>query len=349
MEDFEVHYKRLKSELESSSRPLIFYDDDPDGLSSFLLFYRYIREGRGIVVKSAPRLTEEDARRVAEFGPDKVFVLDIPIVDQEFVDKAKTKVIWVDHHKPIKLHGVYYFNPRVYKEDIYFPVSLTAYNVVKQDIWIAAVGVTGDFLVPPFLDEFKKQYPGYVGDETTPQGLLFKTKLGKLVKVFSMVLKGPTSKVMQCVKILTRIEHPDEIMEQTTPRGKFIWRYFRKHYRIYEKLIAEALGHYKEEDPIFLYVYPSDKLSLSADLAMELIYRYPEKIVMVAREKNGEIKLSIRANGIKINKILEMALQGLKGYGGGHEYACGANISAADFEIFLEKFKDGLNSGEFNP
>jgi len=96
-------------------------------------------------------------------------------------------------------------------------------------------------------------------------------------------------------------------------------------------------------------VYPSDKLSLSADLAMELIYRYPEKIVMVAREKNGEIKLSIRANGIKINKILEMALQGLKGYGGGHEYACGANISAADFEIFLEKFKDGLNSGEFNP
>ena len=128
MEDFEKHYKKIREELESSSRPLIFYDDDPDGLSSFLLFYRFRKEGRGIVVKSTPKVTEADARKVQEYGPDKVFVLDLPAIEQGFVDKAKTKVIWVDHHKPMKLNGLYYFNPRVFKEDLYFPVSLIAYQ-----------------------------------------------------------------------------------------------------------------------------------------------------------------------------------------------------------------------------
>jgi hypothetical protein len=348
MKDFTVNYKQLRKELSDANKPLIFFDDDPDGLASFLLLYRFKQEGRGIVVKSTPKLTKADANKVAEYGPDKVFVLDLPMVEQDFVDSAKVPVIWLDHHKPVKLSGLLYFNPRSYDEGLYYPTSLIAYNIVKQDIWIAAAGVTGDFLVPPFLEEFKQLYPDYVGDQNTPQGLLFHTKLGKLVKVFSMVLKGPTSKVMQCVKILTRIEHPDEIMEQTTDRGKFIWKYFSKHYRGYERLLEEALGHYRAEDRIFLYVYPSDKLSLSADLAMELIYRHPDKIVMVAREKNGEMKLSIRSNGLKIDRILEVALQGLKGYGGGHEYACGANIAQEDFEIFLERFRDCLNSPEFN-
>jgi nanoRNase/pAp phosphatase (c-di-AMP/oligoRNAs hydrolase) len=32
------------------------------------------------------------------------------------------------------------------------------------------------------------------------------------------------------------------------------------------------------------------------------------------------------------------ALEGLEGFGGGHEKACGANIKLKDFDMFVERF-----------
>ncbi|MBW2988078.1 hypothetical protein DRJ48_01520 [Candidatus Woesearchaeota archaeon] len=336
-------YKKLLSELETAKRPIFFFDDDPDGLASFLLLYRYRKEGKGVIIKSTPRLVEENARKVEEYSADKVFVLDLPLVDQGFIDKARVPVIWIDHHQVVKRENVLYFNPREDNPDAYVPVSWIAYNVVNQDIWIAATGVVGDFCIPDFLPKFKQEYPGYIGSESEPEEILFNTKLGKLVSVFSMVLKGRTKEVMQCVKVLTRIKHPDEILKQSTPQGKFIWRHYLKHWAVYEKLLREAVKHYTHHGKLFVFVYPGDKLSLTADLALELIYRYPHKIVIVAREKNGEMKISIRARGIKINKALEKALEGVEGYGGGHEYACGANVKKGDFKRFLEQFRESLN------
>ena len=42
----------LRKELETAQRPLFFYDDDPDGLTSFLLVYKVYREGRGEIANS---------------------------------------------------------------------------------------------------------------------------------------------------------------------------------------------------------------------------------------------------------------------------------------------------------
>ena len=157
MPDFTKEYNRIKQELDSAKKPLIFFDDDPDGLSSFLLLFRYMHKGRGIIVKSTPKLTAEDARKADEFGADKVFAVVLPAVEQGFIDALNVPCIYIDHHTPLKLKNVYYFNPRATDPGIYCPVSLIAYNVVKQDSWIGAAGVAGDFLVPPFLEHFKKE------------------------------------------------------------------------------------------------------------------------------------------------------------------------------------------------
>ncbi len=42
---------KIKPYLENSSNPLIFFDDDADGLSSFLLIYKFIDKGKGIPIK----------------------------------------------------------------------------------------------------------------------------------------------------------------------------------------------------------------------------------------------------------------------------------------------------------
>ena len=83
----------IREELNSCKNPLFFFHDDPDGLCSFLLLYRFINEGKGVIVKAAPRLDDKFLRKVEEYAPDKIFVLDIAIVEQSFIDNAKVPVI----------------------------------------------------------------------------------------------------------------------------------------------------------------------------------------------------------------------------------------------------------------
>ncbi|NTV23754.1 MAG: DHH family phosphoesterase, partial [Nanoarchaeota archaeon] len=60
------------------------------------------------------------------------------------------------------------------------------------------------------------------------------------------------------------------------------------------------------------------------------------------RIRNGDYKLSLRSAKRKVLPILHKALEGLKGFGGGHEHACGANVNEADFDEFLENIKKQL-------
>jgi nanoRNase/pAp phosphatase (c-di-AMP/oligoRNAs hydrolase) len=80
-------------------------------------------------------------------------------------------------------------------------------------------------------------------------------------------------------------------------------------------------------------------MSFTSDLSNELLYRFPNKIIIIGREKDSEIKFSIRSSNVLLPPIIEKALQGMEGYGGGHEYACGAVIKKKDLEDFMERFR----------
>ena len=45
----------IREELDNCARPIFLYDDDQDGLCSFLLLYRYKREGKGMIIKTTPK------------------------------------------------------------------------------------------------------------------------------------------------------------------------------------------------------------------------------------------------------------------------------------------------------
>jgi single-stranded DNA-specific DHH superfamily exonuclease len=335
--------KKIREELDNCKNPLFFFHDDPDGLCSFLLLYRYIKEGHGIVFKAKPGLGVRFVRKVEEYMPDKIFILDIPIVDQEFIDKAKTPIIWIDHHKPLERNKVKYFNPRIKDENDGTPVTRICYEVVKKDIWIAAIGCVGDWYIPDFFNEFKKEYGNLVEKELKEPGeIYFETKLGKLVRIFSYILKGKTGDVVKCFKVLTRMKSPDEILEQSTPKGKFIYKRFENINNEYKELLDEAVKH-ASKDRLLIYIYSEHKMSFTGDLSNELIYRYPDKIVIVGREKSGEVRLSLRSIKNKLPPIIERALIGVEGYGGGHEYACGANVKKEDFKRFIQSIREQIS------
>lgn len=338
----EKQLKKIKEELDDCTNPLYFFHDDPDGLCSFLLFYRYIKEGHGIVVKSHPNIDEKFVRKVHEYDPDKIFVLDIAKMEEEFVSKAKRKIIWIDHHDVKKLYNVEYFNPRKEGNDN-IPVSKICYDVVKKDDWIAMIGCVGDWYLPKDWKKFSKKYPELLPETVKGPGeAMFETKLGILVKIFSFILKGTTSKAMKHVKILTRIKDPYEILEQKTSQGRYIYKVYERMNEKYNDLMKDVMRN-KGKGRLMVYTYQEDTMSFTGDISNELLHKFPEKIIIIAREKSGEMKTSLRAKkGVKLNQMIGRALVGIEGYGGGHENACGACIKVEDWKRFLENLKREL-------
>ena len=337
--------KKARDELDSCKNPLFLYDDDQDGLCSFLQMYRYKQEGKGVIVKTLPKIGTLFLRHVEEYHPDKIFVLDIADIEQEFIDSAKVPVIWIDHHGPYQRENVKYFNPRLEGNDN-FPTSFLCHQITnkKEDLWIAAIGCIADWFIPPFLDEFMKEYPDIIDNSFKEVGdIIFNTKLGKIIRVLSFILKGRTSEVQRCIRALAKMKSPYEILNGDTENGKMIYKRYSDANKEFEPLLKDMLKEAAKSKDLVFFKYPHDSTSFTSDLGNEAIYRFPEKVVIIAREKGDELKCSIRSSKINLKPIVEKSVSGLEGYGGGHEHACGLNIKTRDFPVFLERFRKHLN------
>ena len=140
---------------------------------------------------------------------------------------------------------------------------------------------------------------------------------------------------------MTRIESPYEMLNQETSQAKYLYkRYeiFNKKYEILYNDVKEQAEKTKEK--LVVYRYKDDVTSFTADLGNEISYNFPEKIILIARKKNNEMKCSLRSKKTVLPGLIEKSLDGLRGYGGGHELACGLNVDVDDFEEFLRRFNE---------
>ncbi len=337
----EKQLQEIRDYLKKTENPLFFHDDDPDGICSYLLLKKYIDKGKGTMVKMAPILDSTLLRKVEEYSPDYIFIVDIPIVTQEFIDSVNVPVVWIDHHPPVKLKGVHYYNPRLNEPKDKKPATYYCYKVTKQNIWLAMIGCLGDGLLPEFTKDFIKEYPDLLDEDASIKKAIYNSRIGKLVEIFSFTPKGRTSEVNKAVNIISKIESPYEILDQTTPKGKYIVRRIKGLYSEYEKLLKKALAEVPKEK-VFFFSYATSKNSFTSELATDLLHKHPSKIIIVGREKDDRIKLSIRSSNIDISKVTKDCMSNIRGYAGGHEFACGGNILKEDFPIFLKRFKDKI-------
>ncbi len=337
--------EEIKEALLTSKQPLFFFHDDPDGLASYLLCDRFIKEGQGFPIKARPCITKSYLSRVEEVRPDKIFILDVALVEQDFIDAVKVPIIWIDHHNLSETEGTKYYNPQ--KRGVNIPTPALIWQAVGEEIpkylWLAVVGTIGDWYLPPFAVPFQQAYPELLPKTcTTVQDALFNAQIGTLVKVFSFNLKGSITDVRKSLKAFKQIEDPYEILDQKTPAGELLWEKYEKTNLQYERIKNKALKHAKD-DKIFVYVYPEDKLSVTKELANELLYLLKDKVIILGREKRNEIHCSIRApEKITLSKAFEKALIGIEGYGGGHEQALGGSIRKENFNQFVENLRKEL-------
>ncbi|MBI2631717.1 DHH family phosphoesterase [Candidatus Pacearchaeota archaeon] len=343
--------EEIKEHLERAQNPLFFYDNDADGLCSYLLLRRYIGRGKGVAVKSYPDLNLQYAKKAQELKADAVFVLDKPLIAKEFmeeIDKMQLPLIWIDHHYSEdngieKRFGKNYSNLHIYnptynkgKDISNEPVTFLVYKITerKEDLWLAVIGCIADNFMPSFISEFDKQWPDFLTRNDKIRGpfdIYYGTEIGRIARAFSFGLKDSITHVVQMQNFLISCKSPSDVFMEIEGNKSFREKYneIKKKYNTLLDMAKEC----KKENLIF-FDY-SGELSISADLANELSYLYSNFFIVVAYKKGMISNISLRGN--KVRDILERVLKQFPdATGGGHENAVGARIKTEDLQKFRE-------------
>jgi hypothetical protein len=341
-----VQLEELKEHLEKAQNPIFYFDNDADGLCSYILLRRAFGKGKGVAVRSYPDLNESYARKANELNADYVFILDKPVVSNEFFDKISEyhlPIVWVDHHEMDPEKYKKYDNLHIYNSVIGSkikenePVTFICYELTKrkEDKWIALVGCIADHYLPYFAEEFGEEYPELWGKEVKkPFDAYYRTEIGKIAMSFNFGLKDSTTHVVQMQNYLISCRAPGDVFAEV-PGNYNLRTKFKDVRKKYVDLLERAKNCI--DGKLLFFEYGGD-LSISSDLSNELSYINPGIYIMVAYTNGGIINLSLRGKNVK--KILEKVLNEIENAsGGGHEDAVGARISASDITKFKELFK----------
>lgn len=333
--------REIREHLERAQNPVFFFDNDADGLCSFLLFRRWLGRGKGVAIKSFPELTGDYFRKVHELEADYIFILDKPLVSGEFFKKAEEiniPVVWIDHHfidREIP-DFVSYYNPIFNRRNESEPVTYLCHRITnrKEDLWIAVVGCISDKFLPDFYQDFKELYPE-ISCEGEAFDVLYQSQIGKIARMFNFALKDRTGNVTRMLNFSITARSPYDILEEKGANRQMHKRFEEVNKRL-KKLFLKAES---KDGKKFLFFKYSGNLSVSSDLANELCYSFPGKIIVVVYLNGSKANISIRGKNAK--KIISKVVEKLENAtGGGHDEAAGARINSGDVAKFRKILKE---------
>ncbi len=332
----------IKGHLERAQNPLFFFDNDPDGLCSFVIIRKFCDKGKGVQVKSYPSMDKEYFRKVSELKSDYIFILDKPLVEDDFFEEAhkhNIPIVWIDHHDAqVKIPDfVSYYNPLLNKKRTNEPVTHLCYQISgrKEDLWLDIAGSVSDHFCPETYSEFAKAFPELSFESKEPFDILYRSKIGRVIMMLGFALKDTTTNVINMTKLLIKAKSPYDILEETD-ENKNMHRRFSEINKKYTKLLNKAKAIAIQNDKLLLFKYSGDT-SMSSDLSNELMYLFPEKIIVIIRI-NG-LTANISARGKSVRELVAKAIEGIEdSRSGGHENAVGGQMKTED----LEKFRENL-------
>lgn len=337
--------EEILEHLDRAKNPVFFYDNDADGLCSFLIIRRYLGRGKGVSIRSYPGLDASYAKKAEELNADYVFVLDKPVLSEDFVNHISLlgiPLVWIDHHDVennlAKRENFFIYNPSKNKgkNKSTEPVTYLVYDLTKrsEDMWIALIGCIADHYMPKFFSDFSRIYPNFWAKNIAkPFDVYYKTEIGRVAQALGFGLKDSISNVVELQNFLIGSAGPEDVLLEMGED-----RAFGKRYRIINSKYIQLLDKARENisDKCIFFYYGGD-MSISADISNRLCYDFPDKYIAVAYIKGGITNISLRGKGVK--KVLARIIDKLEGAsGGGHEDAVGARIKSED----LEKFKEFL-------
>jgi len=328
----------IREHLEKAQNPVFFFDNDTDGLCSFLLLQRYIGRGKGVAIKTFPDMTKDYFRKVKELEADYIFILDKPVVSEEFFAKVaqyNIPVVWIDHHA---VHEdvpdfVHYYNPS--NE----PTTFFCYQVSekKDDLWFAVMGCIADRYLPNYYKDFQKSHPELSVDAKDAYDVRYKSQLGIVVRILEFSLKDKTTNVVHMLKFLMKAKSPYDVLEEDKKNYSMHKRFNElngKYLRVLKK--ALIVGNSLENVLFFRY---GGETKFSQNLSDELMYHFPEKVIVVVYVDQAKTTMSIRGKSVR-DKVVQILENFEDSTCGGHENSLGAKINSVDLEKFEKELRN---------
>lgn len=341
------HITKIRTRIERAARPLIFFDDDADGLASYLLTYSLNPEAVALRAAMGPELGTAFIKYVQEHQPDLIVVLDKPRADKEFFEEVQTPTIWLDHHDPHTqaphewpFGHLDYYNPALHDENDHRPVAYWMRRVTQGPLWLAAVGTTSDW-DDSLLADFREAHPQVAPKANDIHEALFESPLGEIIRIFNFSLKGRTSDINKNIRALTKIRDPQELLQASSAAAKHVRKHTKPLLEEYRRQLAQALGA-EVKNGLLVHVFTDIEQSFVADVANELLVRSDADVIVVARSDAERTNLSMRSHDVELPPVIEYALEGVDGYGGGHSNACGGSIVSRDWEEFVKRIRERL-------
>ncbi|MFH1452343.1 MAG: DHHA1 domain-containing protein [archaeon] len=333
--------EEIKNHLEESQNPLFFFDNDVDGLCTFLILRRAIGRGKGIPIKSFPDLKEQYVRKVEELNPDKIFILDKAEVEDKFINAIEEKnipIIWIDHHETKTdislIEKTHYYNSLPTAE----PTTYIAQKVFnrREDLWLALIGCIGDVYMPEFAKEFQKESPELINSNLTAFQALYKSEIGKIVRILNFGLMDSTTNVVNLIKYLFKAKNVYDIIEENH-HTKSLHKRYNQLSEFYNKQVEKAKTNINRDSNHLIFSYAGNT-SMSSEIANKLYFEFPEKLIVVAYKRPEKINISIRGkNALEVTK---KAIENIPdSTGGGHAEATGAMIPVDKWDKFKNNVK----------
>jgi oligoribonuclease NrnB/cAMP/cGMP phosphodiesterase (DHH superfamily) len=190
--------------------------------------------------------------------------------------------------------------------------------------------------MPDFYDEFMEKYED-IGKKSPKSAfdLLFNSDIGKIARILDFSLKDTTTNVVNMLRFMIQVKGPMDILEENSKTKQILNRFEQIDSR-YKELMEKAR---ELKSGRVLYFQYGGTLSLSANLSNQLIYEFPDTVVIVAYIKGDVANISVRGNE-DIREFTLKAIEGIEGAtGGGHEHATGAKVNVSDLPKFREKME----------
>ncbi|MBI2971347.1 MAG: DHH family phosphoesterase [Candidatus Aenigmarchaeota archaeon] len=334
---------RFLSDLKPGDEVVIVFNNDADGICSCILVKSIIqsRTKKKPYIISQPMPTEKNLiRKIQTTLPTKIIFLDLAMDQQEGVIK-KLKgicdIMVIDHHmvmKDLNAKGIVHYNPRFAGREIYQSTSYCAYRIcsriedVSDRLWIAAVGIIGDYNLKDSQDvvaEVRKKYRSLVGDRE-----LYETPLGRIA---DMIAASKATRALTCervAEILENMHNPDEVFGNE----KMVEAYKSVELEM-AALVADAERNAEVHKDLMLYEIKS-AYNLASPFSTRFSDKFQEKFVAVYERINKIVKISARnqSGTYDVAHTLKRAARGLSASAGGHDRAAGATVSEKEWEQF---------------
>lgn len=340
----------MKARPGDSGKGLLLYHGDADGVCSAALFLRFFK-GFDYSPRKGPIMGNDFVRTVLEKKPGLLVFLDLP-VDQERRNLERflreipgLRIVIIDHHiheRDMNSERVLHINPRFVRGDAYMPAACTVYRIlevlgmeVRALIWIAAMGVIGDYGwegCPDLIEECRGEYP-YLLEGEPPKSMLGE---GADVIAAAVTLKGLPG-VSECLKALVASQGFEDFESvrklqdwkaELDDEFQIILEDFEKKKKLFER------------EKMIVYELKSG-LSLTSMLATHIGGEFPDSIVAIRKASGNVWKVSLRGQntGLNLGDIVKRCVKDI-GSGGGHERAAAAMVR--DWGTFLKRLRREL-------